>query len=311
MPSSVTLLEGDDFEAVLPGVTFAFARTADGQPSHIHNLVDPSVSIHRFDTGFAMDGVGQLHGDTVGIALPVGRSSPRTLWEGREVSLDEVVIYGPRAGHAATYGVGWDVLIATLKWDAVQRAAESLGVEIGDPSGRRARGGGQALERFRSTLVDRSGDLDPGVDPDEVIRAVVGLLVDGQREPRSARSGSSTQIVKAAIDSLEATGSWFPSIIELCTATNVSERRLRIAFVDCFDVPPSVFLRQRALAAASAEICRTRPEEATITEIAHAHGFRHMPSFARYHREAFGDLPSAVRPPSRTPQEHRRDSTRG
>ncbi len=310
MPSSVTLHEGDEFEAVLPWASLSYARTGDGRGSHLHNLVNQTASLHRFDTGFPMDGVGQMHGDTIAVQLPLRRSSTRTVMQGRDLSFDELIIYGPDAEHACEYGAGWDSLVVSAKWDALQRAAASLGLEITDLSGKRALGRGDALRRFLSIVGDGGRNLDPAVDPDEVVRAMVGVLADGQREPRSGRAGSSTRIVNAAIDYLEATGSWFPSIIELCNVTAVSERRLRAAFVDCYEIPPSVFLRRRALSAATAELRRTPPEEATITEIAHAHGFGHLPSFARYHRETFGIVPSAARPRSRTRRERPRNSTR-
>jgi AraC family ethanolamine operon transcriptional activator len=102
----------------------------------------------------------------------------------------------------------------------------------------------------------------------------------------------STEIVGRVNEYLAASGSWFPSMADLCNATAVSERRLRSAFIDCYDIPPSHYLRNRALSAVHESLRRPSSEWGSVTSIAYAHGFRHLSDFARYYRQVYGALPS-------------------
>jgi AraC family ethanolamine operon transcriptional activator len=135
-------------------------------------------------------------------------------------------------------------------------------------------------------------ELDDGGDGSEVLRQVVDALSATSGYDSSERGIPSTEIVGRVNDYLAASGSWFPPIADVCNATGVSERRLRSAFTECYDVPPSHYLRNRALAAVDRSLREQSPAWTTVSSVAHAHGFRHLSDFARYYRRVYGATPS-------------------
>jgi transcriptional regulator GlxA family with amidase domain len=135
-------------------------------------------------------------------------------------------------------------------------------------------------------------ELDDGGDGSEVLRLVVDALSATPGYDVSRRGIPSTEIVGRVNDHLTASGSWFPPIVDLCNAAGVSERRLRSAFIDCYDMPPSHYLRSRALSAVHQILRRSSPEWDSVSLTAHAHGFRHLGDFARYYQQAYGAKPS-------------------
>jgi AraC-like DNA-binding protein len=135
-------------------------------------------------------------------------------------------------------------------------------------------------------------ELDSGGDGPEVLRQVVDALSVTSGYDSSRRGIPSTEIVGRVNEYLAASGSWLPPIVDLCNATAVSERRLRSAFVDCYDMPPSHYLRSRALSAVHQILRSPSSELGSVASTADAHGFRHLSDFARYYRQVYGVTPS-------------------
>jgi AraC family ethanolamine operon transcriptional activator len=85
-----------------------------------------------------------------------------------------------------------------------------------------------------------------------------------------------------------------PSLGELCIAAHVSERTLRKAFVDEYDVPPARFFRMWALAEARRRLLDNEPTHRTVADVATGLGFFHLGRFASYYRKLYGETPSAT-----------------
>ena len=85
-----------------------------------------------------------------------------------------------------------------------------------------------------------------------------------------------------------------PSVSELCLAAQVSERRLRQAFVDEFDLSPSRFFRHWALTLARQRLRSADGARHTVTEVAVDLGFNHLGRFAAYYRQLYGEAPSTT-----------------
>jgi AraC family ethanolamine operon transcriptional activator len=79
-----------------------------------------------------------------------------------------------------------------------------------------------------------------------------------------------------------------PSIPELCAAAHISERRLRTAFYDTFNVAPSVFFRTRSL---SHVRDRLLIGDQSVSEVALDAGFEHLGRFASHYADTFGERP--------------------
>jgi AraC family ethanolamine operon transcriptional activator len=84
------------------------------------------------------------------------------------------------------------------------------------------------------------------------------------------------------------------SVGELCRATRVSERTLRRAFLEKFEMPPKAYLKALRLLGAREELQTDRSSSVTITDVANHWGFWHMGQFAADYRRIYNELPSAT-----------------
>jgi AraC-like DNA-binding protein len=151
---------------------------------------------------------------------------------------------------------------------------------------------GLELNRYVA-MAGRSANLDRRAD--ELLASLHGLLVDDERN-RSVGPGKgidSREVVRSCLEFVDATER-IPSISELCLAAHVSERRLRDAFVEEFDRPPTRYFRAWALEEAHRRLRRTTSDENTVAAIASDLGFDHLGRFAGRYRETFGEPPSAT-----------------
>src|SRR5262249_35473370 len=81
------------------------------------------------------------------------------------------------------------------------------------------------------------------------------------------------------------------TLVDLARAAGVSERRVRRAFRDQVGVPPTTYLRTRALQAAQAELLAGESVSRAATDF----GFAHLSRFAAEYRKLFGELPKETR----------------
>jgi AraC-like DNA-binding protein len=288
-PSKHVAVDVDEVNVALPGVELGFSRIDRGVGNtDFRSWIHSGVSIHHATVGFSMVGQGVIGNSTVALVTPLRVAAALTQWEGDEAVEGEFNIYGPGADHHAVDSHGWELSILCADIRALEATAETLGRELGDWSGRRIRQQGPP----RAMLGVEFTELDSGGDEAEVLRQVVDALSVTSGYDSSGRAIPSTEIVGRVNDHLEASGLWFPPMVNLCNATGVSERRLRSAFIDCYDMPPSHYLRSRALSAVHTMLRGSSPGRDSVTSIAYAHGFRHLGDFARYYRQAYGAAPS-------------------
>jgi AraC-like DNA-binding protein len=286
-----TAVDVDEVSVAVPGIELAFSRIDSGMGNtYFRSWTHSGVSIHHATVGFSMIGRGVIDNSTLVMVTPLRVAATPTRWEGDEAVEGEFNIYGPGADHYAAVSAGLELSILCADIPALEATAETLGRELGDWDGRRIRQQGPP----KAMLGAGSTELDSGGDGPEVLSQVVDALsaVSGYDSP--GRGIPSTEIVGRVNDHLEASGSWFPPIVGLSNAVGVSERRLRSAFIDCYDVPPSHYLRSRALSAVHRILRRSSPEWDSVTAIADAHGFRHLGNFACYFRQIYGVTPSEM-----------------
>lgn len=149
-----------------------------------------------------------------------------------------------------------------------------------------------ALHRFSGAALLGEALRAPGGD---VLRSLLNLLpVERPRERVGSAQGIDSRIiVRECIRYVSATRR-IPSLSELCTVAKVSERRLRSAFTDEFDQPPTRFFRTWALEEAHRRLRVARPEDLTVTRVALDLGFEHLGRFAGHYRGLYGEPPSAT-----------------
>ena len=126
---------------------------------------------------------------------------------------------------------------------------------------------------------------------DATVRTLSGT--DRLDPTRASRRIDSRHVIHQCIDYADSVER-IPSISELCLAAHVSERRLRKAFTDEYDLPPTRFFRSWALARARQRLTAEHNDRPRVTDIAFDLGFGHLGRFAAQYRELYGESPSTT-----------------
>jgi AraC-like DNA-binding protein len=82
-------------------------------------------------------------------------------------------------------------------------------------------------------------------------------------------------------------------LAEICAATGVSERTLRVCCQENLGVSPVRYLWLRRMHLARRALIRADPEAVTVTEVASDYGFGELGRFSVQYRALFGESPSA------------------
>jgi AraC-like DNA-binding protein len=82
-------------------------------------------------------------------------------------------------------------------------------------------------------------------------------------------------------------------LMEICAATGVSGRTLRICCQENLGVGPVRYLWLRRMHLARRALIRADPKAVTITEVASDYGFGELGRFSVQYRALFGESPSA------------------
>lgn len=82
-------------------------------------------------------------------------------------------------------------------------------------------------------------------------------------------------------------------LAEICAATGVSERTLRLCCHKHFGMGPVRYMWLRRMHLARSALMHADPETATVTRIATEHGFLELGRFSVGYRTLFGESPSA------------------
>lgn len=287
----------DSIEFVIPGVQLGFSRT-DAVPgtTTFRSAAHPGVSVHEISIGFSMYGSGQIDDSSLVVVVPVKAGTDSTKWEGESAFVGMAEIYGPGASHTAVDAAGWSLLVQCVEMEAVAEAADVLGLTIGDWDRRRSRL--NLSKRLAQWAQSGFNELDSGADGSALVHSVVEAIATPVAREGADRRVPSAAIVGQVEEYLDARGAWFPPIAELCAVAHVSERRLRSAFIEQYDLPPARVLRLRALRDVHRHLANAA-DSTTVTEVATAHGFRHLGDFSRYFRDVFGSTPSETLRPRR------------
>lgn len=274
-----------------------------------HKRVDGSVEptrleiahygvVERIDAtfGFSMAGTVTTADESLTVVTPSTCPTSGSVWDGASPAAGQLWVYGPGSTQASFLAPGSGSHILSVPWASLERAASANQIELPGWQRRRARLTGPRVGRLVEVLSHGFDALDHGADEIELARTVVQALAAGpSRGLAQDRRSSSREVTVHALDWIEADGRWFPSLAEVCATVGVSERRLRYAFVDVFQVPPGRYLRLRALNAVRAALLDPASLHRSITDITIDHGFRHLSLFTKHYRHTFGETPTATR----------------
>lgn len=240
--------------------------------------------------------------DDMVIVAHIRSARPGSRWCEIDLVPGSVLAYAPAAEHTACNEPGLEFMFAITEGQQLLETADRLGTGIQSPG----RGEVHLLEPTASTdltgdafrtfaAAAESGTYPPSALGDDVLRAMVHVLSGDGRLRRAGHSNriDSRHVVHACIDYAHSIRR-IPSISELCATACVSERRLRQAFIDEFDLPPSRFFRAWALDEAHRRLACAEHDRETVTNVAMDLGFSHLGRFSAHFKVVYGETPSTT-----------------
>jgi AraC-like DNA-binding protein len=126
-----------------------------------------------------------------------------------------------------------------------------------------------------------------------LIHAMVHCWTEGKSIEPSLRVRNHSAVMARLEDFLTANHDHPAYLAEICAATGVSERTLRVCCQEHLGVSPIRYLWLRRMHLARRALMRADPGVVTVTEVASTYGFGELGRFSVQYRALFGEPPSA------------------
>ncbi|MGO9051034.1 MAG: helix-turn-helix domain-containing protein, partial [Streptosporangiaceae bacterium] len=247
---------------------------------------------------------GETVADRVWLVAPMNRTSSGQL-NGEPLTPGNLLAFGGSAEVAGASGAPLRCGIASIAPSALERTASALGIKshlpgegefrvapVFDP-GRLSR----AFDLLSYTVNYRKDAVLTKREADAIERAFLEIAVrsfagDSSRSsPYQPARLTSAKIVRTCEDYARKWRYQDVTLAGLCEASGVSERRVRSAFYECYQMSPTACLRVAALNAVRRELVEGPRLRDAVSRAATDWGFWHLSRFAAQYRALFGESP--------------------
>jgi AraC family ethanolamine operon transcriptional activator len=247
---------------------------------------------------------GETVADRVWLVAPMYRTGSGQL-NGEPLVPGNLLAFGGSAEVAGVSGAPFQCGIVSVAPSAIERTAAALGIKSHLP------GEGE----FRATPVVDRGRLSRAFgllsctvnhhndaaltkrEADAIERAFLeiaarSLAGDSTGSPpcQSPRL-TSAQIARICEDYARKWRHQNVTLADLCEVSGVSERRVRSAFYECYQMSPTAYLRVAALNAVRRELVEGPHIRGSVSRAAADWGFWHLSRFAAQYGALFGESP--------------------
>jgi len=247
---------------------------------------------------------GETVADRVWLAVPMNGTGSGQL-NGEPLTPGNLLAVGGSVEVAGASGAPLHCGILTVAPSALECIARPLGVELRLP--------GEGEFRVASVVdrgrLSRAFDLlsytvnhheDAALTTREAgaierafleitVRSLAGDLSRGS--PYLSARLTSARIVRTCEDYARKWRYQDVTLAGLCQASGVSERRVRSAFYECYQMSPTAYLRVAALNAARRDLIEGPRLRNAVSRAATDWGFWHLSRFAAQYRALFGESP--------------------
>jgi AraC-like DNA-binding protein len=127
-----------------------------------------------------------------------------------------------------------------------------------------------------------------------LVHAMIQCLADGIPVELSIRGRNFSRVIARFKEQLAAKYDKPLYLADICAATEVSERTLRVACKEQLGMGPIRYLGLRRMTLARRALLLAYPTESTVTEIATKYGFWELGRFSVEYRSLFGETPKAT-----------------
>ena len=248
---------------------------------------------------------GETVADRVRLVVPMNRTGSGQL-NGEPLAPGTLLAFGGSAKVAGASEAPLQCGILSIAPSALERTATALGIKthlpgeggfraapVVDP-GRRLSRAFDLLSRavnHHNKAVLTKGEAD-AIERAFLEIAVRSLAGDPSRRPsyQPARH-TSARIVRTCEDYARKWRYQNVTLAGLCEASGVSERRVRSAFYECYQMSPTAYLRVAALNAVRRDLVEGPRLRDAVSHAATDWGFWHLSRFAAQYRMLFGESP--------------------
>jgi AraC-like DNA-binding protein len=296
MPFTVEADEVDNFTTAVAGLTIDYVRTDRGHGPSRSTCADSSEGqLSIGSMGFSAIASTEVPKNLVVFAL-ITSAPPGAVWCGQALDVGQLYVYGPGTDFHAIEPAGLSATMLIVPTAVVEQRAEGFGDPLlnrsVEPLGERdevAR-----LRRFLREAIAQPTLMDDARWSHGIADVGMRVLLDDRAPRSSVRSGrlDSRSIVSDAIDFVEATRTFQPTIPELCRAACASESRIRQAFVDVVGMSPIRYFHYRLLNRLRNELTLADPSVESVTSIETLLGVSQLGRIAGRYKQAFDELPS-------------------
>ena len=298
----------DSFEAAATGWKLDFLQLDPGPfRAALTQVMSEHVTITRCFLGrkFLQRGETPPGFRTFGFAT---RPPFELKWRGHQVGPGHLMVFPPGHSLESVSLPGFDAFAISLSEELLGHFAQqrgSAGIETVLPGTDLLSIPPEILHDLRQlTLRVIEEAIDPSTDPTsaDFIRRLhqdfVGQLLDTMSagteiENKWEDSPSRSEGFRRALRIMKDRADDAIPISEVREHAGVSERTLRYAFQDAYDMSPKVYLHHLRLNRFRLELLRN-PDQA-LGQLAKRWGFRHMGQFSKDYQKIFGELPSETR----------------
>ncbi len=248
------------------------------------------------------------------LTLVVKRTDTAVLWQGIDFRSSDVLLVGASTKVELAAKAGFGIAAATLFDVGSQRAEQRFGQNIFDRKLMLVRSQNlAALSTMRSeidALLTRAPAWAAGVedrtsaatDSNRLLSAAADAIANGTKVAPLRRGTLRAQAIERALRAIREQPAEHLTLSDLCRITGMSERTLRIAFIERYMVPPARFMKAYRLNHLREDLAELAARGPRISQVANAWGFWHLGQLAHDYHEWFGELPSVtyrrnLRPP--------------
>jgi AraC-like DNA-binding protein len=294
--------EVENYNSTVAGIDIEAVRAGPGGgPTQILAATGNRFTFTSSKLGFPMLSRTTIPDHMVVMAY-IQSTPPGSRWCEIDLEPGAIIVESPGCEHTARNRAGLDFMFAIAVQEQIERYANQLGLSIKIPRNGEAhlvaktpKTGPVAQAFSEFARCAGTGEYPSAVREDDVLRAMTHALSeqDRVRQIGCTKWIDSRRVVHACIDYAHMIDR-IPPISELCLAAHVSERRLREAFIQEFDLPPSRFFKIWALDEAHRRLSHNATTHETVTDIAVHLGFDHLGRFSHRYKEIYGQTPSTT-----------------
>jgi AraC family transcriptional regulator, ethanolamine operon transcriptional activator len=247
---------------------------------------------------------GETVADRICLVVPMDRTGSGQL-NGEPLIPGKLLAFGGSAEVAGASGAPLQCGILSIPPSALERTATALGIKSHPPGkgeyrvtpvvdpGRLGKAFGLlscTVNHYKkAVLTKREASAIERAFLEVAVRSLAG---DSSRSsPYESARLTSVKIARTCEDYARKWRYQNVTLADLCEASGVSERRVRSAFYECYQMSPTAYLRVTALNAVRRELLEGSHLRGAVSRAAADWGFWHLSRFAAQYRELFGESP--------------------